>query len=103
MSVLKSEIELFLLENNFSLIEDTASSKTMSVYKSKIFDWFLVFISSDSNDNFVVCYFETETKDCKKTHVDRMLLNTLDEFKFLATHCSRSPLFNDKLITSQVH
>lgn len=49
MSVLKSKIESYLLENNFSLVDDVISSDKMFAYKSKIFESFMVFISSEQN------------------------------------------------------
>lgn len=94
MSELKNEIELFLLENNFSLTDDTASSKTMFVYKSNSFKDFSVFISSDTNEKHVICYLETLDNDFKLVHVNRIVLNQLSEFVFLITHCMRSPLFS---------
>lgn len=96
---LKSEIEQYLLENHFSLVDDVISSDTMFVYKSTKYKYCTVTISSEpSFKNYVVFYMEYIMDNDRATNIDRMILKSLDECKFLMTHCMRSALFDVELI-----
>lgn len=95
---LKSEIENYLLENDFSLVDDVISSDTMFVYKSNVFNSCTVSLSSEESNDYVVFYLESITEEYKLTHIDRLVLNNLKEVKFIMSHCLRSCLFNKDLI-----
>lgn len=98
MSVLKSEIEKYLLENNFSVVDDVISSDTMFVYKSNTHKYLTVSLSPDPNNDYIVFCLESINDDYKLTLVDRVVLKSLNECKFLMTHCSYSSLFDTELI-----
>ena len=98
MSVLKLEIEQYLLKNNFYLYQEKSFDSPMFIYKSNIFNWFNIYVVDKEKHNVVTCRFESKSNDYKKLHARGIVLKSLDEFKFLATHCLSSPLFDKSLI-----
>ncbi|MDO7174202.1 hypothetical protein [Mariniflexile sp. AS56] len=98
MSKLKSEIEQYLLENDFSLVDDVISSDTTFVYTHNKTKTHHVHLFKEPNENFAMVDLENNYGKKKYCFAERFIITSLKEFVFLITHSTRSFLCNEKLL-----
>lgn len=96
---LKPQIEQYLLENNFSLVDDVISSDTMFVYTHNKTKRHHVIASKELDENFMVVDLENTYDDKNYRFAERFIITSLSEFIFLITHSTRSFLCDEKLLT----
>lgn len=100
LSKLKSEIEQYLLENDFSLVDTDYSSDCLLVYTHNRLKTYNVEILTLPEIKHVVLDLEyIHGKDeFKITHIKDFHVTSLDALKLILTHSIGSPLFNEELL-----
>ncbi|MFD0990765.1 hypothetical protein ACFQ1R_11705 [Mariniflexile jejuense] len=100
---LKSEIEQYLLENDFSLsktylFDDEFHKGEMLIYIHNKTKSDTVILNTEINEKCVSVDLENNHSGEKYRYASRYIVNTINEFVFLITHSTRSFLCDEKII-----
>jgi hypothetical protein len=87
MLELKSNISEYLLNNNFTLKVDGEKHIFNHVIRPSFTVHIIYF------DDFTTISMKSKLDDYEPMYVDRLVIKTLDNLKFLLTNCTRSPLY----------
>ena len=97
---LKSEIETYLLENNFSVVDDVISSDEVFVYVHNLgrilyrIELFLY-----TNNKFATLNLDSISVDFKIKFIKDFTITSLNDIKFILSHSCGSPLFDESLLS----
>ena len=100
MLVLKSEIETYLLENNFSVVDDVISSDEVFVYVHNLgrilyrIELFLY-----TNNKFATLNLDSISVDFKIKFIKDFTITSINDIKFILSHSCGSPLFDESLLS----